>query len=327
MLVFDGSLKTKHKDRAAMLQSERGSDQLLDAISERLTDRMEDCLRKFPTALVIGGAMPSVARCLTEPRFAAQVGLEKVIYVDSSINSLQAARKQHDTDGRATLETEYVQVKTEEAFLPELPMENAKDSVDVVIACLGLHWYNDLPGVLMQCNHVLKPDGLFLGALFGGETLQELRIACAIAEQEREGGLSARMSPLAKVKDGGNLLSRAGIALPAVDVDDIVIRYPTALELVEHLRVMGETNAVLQRRQELPRDTALAAAAIYQTKFAEEDGSVPATFQVIYVSGWGPSDKQQKPDARGSADASLGDLHKELGGEAGGFPDDENTKS
>eukprot|EP00959_Pyramimonas_sp_CCMP1952_P071822 1500101-Pyramimonas_sp.AAC.1 len=335
MLVFDGKLKTLHKDRAAALQSERGGpDQLSNAIAERLIDRMEDCLRKFPTALVLGGALPSVCKNLEEPRFASRVGLEKVMYVDSSLNSLAAAKKINEetnanlstTEGGKALDTEYVHIKSEEAFLPELPLENPKHSFDVVIACLGLHWYNDLPGVLMQCNHVLKPDGLFLGAMFGGETLQELRIACSVAEQEREGGLSARVSPLARVRDAGNLLTRAGIALPAVDVDDIIIRYPTAMELIDHLRVMGETNAVIQRKHTLPRDTALAASAIYQTMFAVDDGSVPATFQVIYASGWGPSDKQQKPDERGSATASLADLHKDLGGESGSVTTEEDQK-
>ncbi|KAK8317898.1 hypothetical protein V6Z12_A13G139200 [Gossypium hirsutum] len=151
--------------------------------------------------------------------------------------------------------------------------------VDLVISCLGLHWTNDLPGAMIQCKLALKPDGLFLAAILGGETLKELRIACTVAQMEREGGISPRVSPLAQVRDAGNLLTRAGFALPGVDVDEYVVRYNSALDLIEHLRAMGETNALLQRTNILKRETALATAAIYDSMFAAEDGTIPATFQ------------------------------------------------
>ncbi len=154
-------------------------------------------------------------------------------------------------------------------------------------------------------------------------TLQELRVACALAEQEREGGLSARVSPLAQVRDAGNLLGRAGLSLPAVDVDTLVVRYAAVPDAVAHLRALGEGNAVRARRAVLRRDSALAAAAAYATLFPalEEgqqeqqnipDGGVCATFQVIFATGWAPDASQQRARARGSATASLADLERGL---------------
>ncbi|XP_040940252.1 putative methyltransferase At1g22800, mitochondrial isoform X3 [Gossypium hirsutum] len=185
--------------------------------------------------------------------------------------------------------------------------------VDLVISCLGLHWTNDLPGAMIQCKLALKPDGLFLAAILGGETLKELRIACTVAQMEREGGISPRVSPLAQVRDAGNLLTRAGFALPGVDVDEYVVRYNSALDLIEHLRAMGETNALLQRTNILKRETALATAAIYDSMFAAEDGTIPATFQVIYMTGWREHPSQQKSKRRGSATISFKDIQKQFG--------------
>lgn len=145
---------------------------------------------------------------------------------------------------------------------------------------------------MAQCRFALRPDGLFLGAMLGGSTLQELRIACTVAQQEREGGVSPRTSPLAQVRDAGNLLTRAGLTIPTVDVDEIAVNYSDVLGLVSHLRRMGEGNGLLQRREALPRDTALAAAAAYTALFGEEvehEGrsmnSVPATFEIVYMTG------------------------------------------
>eukprot|EP00268_Persea_americana_P013944 TRINITY_DN16178_c0_g1_i10.p1 TRINITY_DN16178_c0_g1~~TRINITY_DN16178_c0_g1_i10.p1 ORF type:complete len:231 (-),score=59.00 TRINITY_DN16178_c0_g1_i10:456-1148(-) len=196
----------------------------------------------------------------------------------------------------------------DEEFLPI-----KESSVDLVISCLGLHWTNDLPGAMIQCRSALKPDGLFLAAILGGETLKELRIACTIAQMEREGGISPRISPLAQVRDAGNLLTRAGFTLPGVDVDEYTVRYDSALELIQHLRAMGETNALLQRNNILKKETALATAAVYQSLFGAEDGTVPATFQVMYMTGWREHPSQQKAKRRGSATISFNDIQKEFG--------------
>ncbi|KAK2076883.1 hypothetical protein QBZ16_005111 [Prototheca wickerhamii] len=162
--------------------------------------------------------------------------------------------------------------------------------------------------VLLQCRYALKPDGLFLGAMLGGTTLQELRIACTIAQQEREGGVAPRVSPLAQVRDAGNLLTRAGFAIPAVDVDDIQVQYRDPVDLVRHLRHVGETGALQQGRAFLPRDTALATAAVYASLFggdAPEEG-------VIYLTGWAPDPKQPRAAKRGSATVSFEDIHREF---------------
>ncbi|KAK1287148.1 putative methyltransferase [Acorus calamus] len=196
----------------------------------------------------------------------------------------------------------------DEEFLPI-----RESSLDLIISCLGLHWTNDLPGAMIQSRLSLKPDGLFLAAILGGETSKELRIACTIAQMERDGGISPRMSPLAQVRDAGNLLTRAGFSLPGVDVEEYTVRYESALELIEHLRAMGETNALVQRCNLLKKETALATAAIYESMFAAEDGSVPATYQVIFMTGWREHQSQQKAKRRGSATISFKDIQKQFG--------------
>eukprot|EP01048_Picozoa_sp_COSAG05_P014272 COSAG05_NODE_1600_length_4447_cov_80.937088_3_plen_341_part_00 len=191
-------------------------------------------------------------------------------------------------------------------------------SFDCVISNLALHWMNDLPGVLAQARHLLKPDGLFLAVMLGGDTLYELRAAMAIAEQERDGGLSPRVSPQVGVDDAGSLLTRAGFTLLTVDTDQLVVPFPDALTLMHELSCMGEANAVHMRRGWLPRDTLVAAAALYEelhgdpstgddaNSTADETGGVvPATFELIYMIGWAPSQKQPRPLERGSATQSL----------------------
>ena len=171
---------------------------------------------------------------------------------------------------------------------------------------------------MAQCRFALRPDGLFLGAMLGGSTIEELRIACSIAQQEREGGVSPRTSPLAQVRDAGNLLTRAGLALPTVDVDEISVHYrDDVLGLIHHLRRMGEGNSLLQRREALPRDTALATAAVYSTLFQQEGVEneagervecVSATYQIVFMTGWAPDPKQPKAAKRGSATVSFQEL-------------------
>ncbi|KAL6905484.1 hypothetical protein ACP4OV_003085 [Aristida adscensionis] len=295
--IFDRDLKRRHRDRAAWAAS-AAADPLADAVAENLLDRLEDCRKAFPSALFLGGSAGAVRRSLR-----GRGGIEKLIMMDMSTDMVRKWRDVDDATGDG-LETHFV--VGDEEFLP------IKES-DLIVSCLGLHWTNDLPGAMIQCRLALKPDGLFLAAILGGETLKELRIACTIAQMEREGGISPRMSPLAQVRDAGNLLTRAGFTLPGVDVDQYTVKYNSALELVEHLRAMGETNALLQRNPVLKRDTALATAAIYQSMFGLEDGSVPATFQVMYMTGWKEHPSQQKAKRRGSATVSFSDIQKQFG--------------
>lgn len=196
-------------------------------------------------------------------------------------------------------------VQGDEEFLPL-----KSSSADLVISCLGMHWANDLPGAFREVRRVLRPDGLFLGAMLGGETLCELRIACLLAEQELEGGVSARVSPFARVNDVGNALTAAGYSLAAVDADIITMRYQDPKQLAEHLRDMGETNALKLRRSYIHRKTLDLSIKKYVEQFQEEDGSVPATFEVIFMTGWSPHESQQTPSRRGSATVSFKDIEK-----------------
>ncbi|KAL3637089.1 hypothetical protein CASFOL_019388 [Castilleja foliolosa] len=298
--IFDRDLKRKQRDRAAWLM--RPNDSLLDAVAENLLDRLEDCKKTFPTALCMGGSLEAIRRLLN-----GRGGIEKLIMMDTSPDMVKLCEEAEQNSPNKNVETSFI--VADEEFLPM-----KENSLDLVISSLGLHWTNDLPGAMIQSRLALKPDGLFLAAILGGETLRELRIACTVAQMEREGGISPRLSPLAQVRDAGNLLTRAGFALPGVDVDEYTVRYNSALELIEHLRSMGETNALFQRGKILKRDTALATAAVYESMFAAEDGTIPATFQVIFMTGWKDHPSQQKAKRRGSATISFGDLQKQFGG-------------
>ena len=185
------------------------------------------------------------------------------------------------------------------------------ESLDLVVSGLAFQFVNDLPGVLAQIRRALKPDGLLLAAMIGGDTLTELRQSFATAEAECEGGVSPRVAPFADLRDVGSLLQRAGFALPVTDVDRIVARYDSAFALMQDLRRMGATNILLERRR-MPtrRATMLRMAQIYGERFADADGRVRATFDVIWLSGWTPHESQQKPLKPGSAKASLAEAVK-----------------
>lgn len=182
-------------------------------------------------------------------------------------------------------------------------------SFDLVVSSLSMHWINDLPGVLAQINRVLKPDCPFIGAMLGGDTLFELRTSLQLAEQERKGGISPHVSPLADVRDVGGLLQKAGFQMLTVDVDDITVDYPDTFSLMHDLQAMGESNAVLGREMgALSRDLLLANDAIYRELHGNEDGSIPATFRIIYMIGWHESTNQAKPLPRGSGQINLKDV-------------------
>lgn len=297
--IFDRDLKRKQRDRAAWLM--RQDDSFVTTVAENLLDRLEDCKKAFPAALCLGGSLKAIRHLLR-----GRGGIEKLIMMDMSLDMVKLCKEVERDVTDENVETFFV--VGDEEFLPV-----GESSQDLIISCLGLHWTNDLPGAMIQCRLALKPDGLFLAAILGGETLKELRIACTVAQMEREGGISPRLSPLAQVRDAGNLLTRAGFTLPGVDVDEYTVKYENALQLIEHLRSMGETNALVQRNNLLKRETALATAAVYQSMFGAEDGTVPATFQVIYMTGWREHPSQQTAKRRGSATVSFQDLQKQFG--------------
>ena len=206
------------------------------------------------------------------------------------------------------------------AVLDDEALDLPVQEFDLLVHGLCLHAANDPVGQLVQMRRALKPDGLLLAALFGGETLHELRYALAQAEAAVEGGLSPRVAPMGDVRDLGGLLQRAGLALPVADATTLTVTYETPLHLMRDLRAMGEANVMTERRGGLRRETLAKALEIYQAEFGLPDGRIPATFEIIFLTGWAPSATQPKPLRPGSATARLADA---LGTkEFKGLPDD-----
>ena len=184
----------------------------------------------------------------------------------------------------------------------------ADGSFDLITSILSLHAVNDLPGVLVQLRRLLRPDGLFMAAMFGGETLRELRAAFAAAEDETLGGASPRVAPFADVRDLGGLLQRAGFTLPVADVERTVVRYRDLSRLFADLRAIGETNVLASRKSEaLSKRTLAAVIGEYQSRFGDSEGRLPATFEIVFLTGWAPHESQQKPLRPGSAKTRLSD--------------------
>jgi SAM-dependent methyltransferase len=195
---------------------------------------------------------------------------------------------------------------SEQETLPLQPQ-----SLDLVVSALAFQFVNDLPGVLAQIRRALRPDGLLLAAMIGGDTLTELRQSFAAAEAELEAGASPRVAPSADLRDIGALLQRTGFALPVTDIDRVVVRYDSAFALMRDLRNMGATNVLVERRRTpTRRATVLRMAQLYAERFADPDGRIRATFDLIWLSGWAPHESQQQPLKPGSAKASLAEAVK-----------------
>ena len=240
---------------------------LLDRAADEIAERLSAVLRTFDVAVDLGTPTDAVRRAI-----AGRVGTAVAVVAD------------------------------EEA----LPFRDA--SLDLVVSALALQFVNDLPGTLIQIRRALKPDGLFLAAMIGGESLAELRAAFAEAEAEVEGGVSPRVAPFADLRDLGALLQRAGFALPVTDVDRITVRYASPLALMHDLRRMGAGNALTERRRTpLRRATLRRLLEIYAERFADPDGRIRATFEIVWLSGWAPHQSQQQPLAPGSARTRLAD--------------------
>jgi SAM-dependent methyltransferase len=187
----------------------------------------------------------------------------------------------------------------------------APQSIDLAVSALALQFANDLPGIFAQVRRALVPDGLFIAAMLGGDTLSELRQAFAAAESERDGGISPRVAPAIDVRDLGALLQRAGFALPVSDSDRLIVRYDDAFALMRDLRRMAATNVLTERRRTpLRRTTLVRMAEVYADRFSDPDGRIRATFDILWLSGWAPHESQQKPLRPGSAQASLADAVK-----------------
>jgi SAM-dependent methyltransferase len=279
-IIFDRKLLRARRARAAALGPVTF---LLDRVAIDLAERLSSVLRKFELAADLSTPGEAVHHAL-----ARNVGT--VIVLDAQLVP--------QADPTALIVA---------ADLEALPFRDA--SLELAVSALALQFVNDLPGTLAQIRRALKPDGLFLAAFVGGASLAELREAFAAAEAEIESGVSPRVAPFVDLRELGALLQRAGFALPVTDIDRIVVRYDSPLALMHDLRRMGATNALSERRRKpLRRATLRRMMAIYGERFADADGRVRATFEIVWLSGWAPHENQQQPLAPGSAKMRLADV-------------------
>ena len=275
--VFDRRVLRLRRGRVA--PALHGFDFLIREAALRLVDRLGDVRREFPLALELG--------CHTGQLAAALHGrVGQLIQADLACDMVRRAHGPR--------------LVADEEALPFGP-----GRLDLVISCFSLHWVNDLPGTLAQIRYALKPDGLFLAIMPGGSTLIELREALMRAELEVRGGAGPRVSPFVDVRDGGMLLQRAGFALPVADVETLTVTYDHPLKLLAELRGMGEANALVQRARALDRATLWRACEIYRELFGDGADRVPATFQLLTLSGWAPDPGQPQPIRRGSGQVNL----------------------
>jgi SAM-dependent methyltransferase len=280
--VFDRALVRRRRERVVL--GGDGSDFLFAEVADRMADRLSDVKRGFGIGVDLGSRGGHMARA------ALRTG---------RVERLYAADASPELAGRLAVPA----VAADEEALPF-----ADASLDLVLSSLALHWVNDLPGTLVQVRRALKPDGLFLAALFGGETLWQLREVLMEAELAVMGGVSARVSPMADLRDAAGLLQRAGFALPVADRDPITVAYPDVRALMRDLSRMGESNAVRLRAPGPLRRAILAEAGrLYQERHAFEGRRVRATFEILYISGWAPAPTQQKPLRPGQATSRLAD--------------------
>ena len=278
--IFDTKLALWRKLRA--LQSgDEDARFLMRRAAEDLEERLATVERRFPLAAAIF--------CLTRDAADALLRSGKADHV---------LRIEADAD---LLSGDLEGVVAEPETIPLEP-----ESIDLAASLLTMHEVNDLPGLLIQIRRALKPDGLFLAAMMGAGTLQELRQSLLQAEAELSGGATPRVSPFADVRDAGALLQRAGFALPVTDIETVTVRYGTMFDLMRDLRAMGASNILVERaRKPAPRSLFLRAAEIYQERYSDPDGRIRATFNIVWMSGWAPHESQQKPLQPGSAKVSL----------------------
>jgi NADH dehydrogenase [ubiquinone] 1 alpha subcomplex assembly factor 5 len=282
LLVFDRTLVRRRRERAVLAGDK--SDFLFAEIAGRLADRLSDVKRSFAVGADLGSRGGHMVHATL-----ATGRVDRLYAMDPS--PALAAR---------------LPVPAVAADEEALPFADA--SLDLAVSSLALHWVNDLPGALVQIRRALRPDGLFLAAMFGGETLWELRQVLMEAELAVSGGVSARVSPMADLRDAAGLLQRAGFALPVADRDPLTVSYADAWALMRELGGMGESNAIrLRAPGPLRRAILTEAVRLYQKRHAFAAGRVRASFEVLYISGWAPAATQQQPLRPGQAKTRLAD--------------------
>ncbi|WP_420433956.1 methyltransferase domain-containing protein [Hyphobacterium sp.] len=293
--LFDRALLRQRRNRVASTLPEH--DFLLQRAIDDLLDRVESINREFPRALVLGGG-GLVGRMLAQrPEAARKIG--------------------------QLVETDLAERLAPTVCVDEERLPFADEVFDLILSPLALHWANDLPGALIQINRALKSDGFFAAALFGGASLKELRQSLMAAEAELLDGAAARVSPFADTMDMAGLLQRAGFAMPVTDVDRVTVRYGNAFVLMHDLRKMGETSVLADRpRRPVTRHVFVRMAQIYAERFADADGKIRASFEIVHAGGWAPHPDQPRPKRPGSATARLADAlgvkERSAGEKAGG---------
>jgi SAM-dependent methyltransferase len=285
--IFDRALHRHRRHRGA--KRPEPADFLLARAAEDAVERLSTILREFPVAVDLNASAGAFATALAaDPIASGRVGL-----------LIEAA----PCETLLTSQTAKPRLVADDERLPFAP-----ESLNLIVSLLSLHWTNDLVGALIQIRRALKPDGLFLGAFLGGATLSELRQSLLAAEVEVTGGAGPRVSPFADGLDGAGLLQRAGFALPVADVDRLTVLYPHPLKLMADLRAMGETNVLTDRpRRPLSRAVLARMCEIYTERFGRPDGRIPATFEIVSLTGWAPHASQPQPLKPGSAKMRLAD--------------------
>ncbi|CDK28562.1 unnamed protein product [Kuraishia capsulata CBS 1993] len=314
--VFDRSIKLKQRARAASDPESSKVEYLRDEIARRSIERLSFIDKKFVNFMDFGSNSGNFVKtlCHDDVRDSEQLKddkrvvkerLQSLLMVDSCKEMLFRYSDEELLQGSKDFALSRKVVDEELFNDPAIAEENKFEGI---ISNLSLHWINDLPRILQSIHKSLKPDGMFMGTMFGGDTLFELRTALQLAELERKGGISPRVSPFVGSSDVGNLMQRAKFNLLTVDVEEIVVAYPDMWSMMRDLQLMGESNSILQMPTMLDRDMLLAAEPIYRAMHGDEkDGSLPATFRLVFMIGWKPSPNQPKPLKRGTQDFSLKD--------------------
>ncbi|KAK9475908.1 hypothetical protein V1514DRAFT_349221 [Lipomyces japonicus] len=334
MHVFNRQVKQLQRDRAACdPELSRQVDYLRNEVANRLIERLLVIVRNHEKLVDIGAGAGHVEQAIVSDREdprdngLLQSRIKKIIMTDLSEKLLYRDADASRFGFNNELDITRVHVDEEVLFTSKLLQAITgsgssssssssgkagdaafENTVNTVISNMSLHWVNDLPGILQKIKYMLVPDGLFLASMIGGDSLFELRTSLQIAEMNLLGRVAPRLSPLADVRDMGGLMQQAGYNLITIDVDDIIVSFPDMRSLMKDLQHMGESNAVLHRPHYLPRSVMAEAEKVYKSMHANDDGSLPATFRIIYMIGWKPSPTQQKPLERGTADVNLKEI-------------------
>jgi len=293
--VFDRNLHNVRLDRAAKLSNTKEYDYLRNHAAAGMFERLKDVRRDFPQVLDLGA---NAGALLSEiPNNPKLETIEHFCQVAPVPSILQ----------RGTLPNPPgVKVATLVANHEELPFPDG--TFDLVVTNLSLHWVNNLPGAFKEILRVMKSDGVFIGTMLGGSTLQELRSCFSVADQERRGGITSHISPMVHMNQIGDMLHSSGFSLLTIDTETVNIPYPDMFVLCSHLQGMGATNVNINREERSPMDVFLAAAASYDALYPLDHDAITSTFQLAHFIGWSPSSSQPKPAKRGSQTHSLKDI-------------------